>query len=65
VTGGKVVGAASAGPGEIRGVSIEGGTRQELRAGDVAHVPAGVSHQMLVGGEQTITCLIVKVQEKP
>lgn len=65
VTGGKVVGAASAGPGEIRGASIEGGTRQELRAGDVAHVPAGVSHQMLVGGEQTITCLIVKVQEKP
>lgn len=65
VTGGKVVGAASAGLGEIRGSSIEGGMRQELRAGDVAHVPAGVSHQMLIRGEQTFTCLVVKVQEKP
>ena len=36
--------------------------RQELRAGDVAHVPAGVPHQMLVSGEQTISCLVVKIQ---
>jgi mannose-6-phosphate isomerase-like protein (cupin superfamily) len=64
VTGGKVVGAANVKPGEIRGTAIEGGTRQELRAGDVAHVPAGVSHQMLVAGDQTVTCLIVKIQEK-
>ena len=37
--------------------------RQELRAGDVAHVPAGVPHQMLVAGEKTITSLVVKVRE--
>jgi mannose-6-phosphate isomerase-like protein (cupin superfamily) len=65
VTGGAVVGARSVGPGETRGSSVEGGARQELRAGDVAHVPAGVSHQMLVAGEQTITCLVMKVQENP
>jgi len=65
VTGGAVAGAASIGPGEIRGSSVEGGRRQELRAGDVAHVPAGLPHQMLLRGEQTLTCLVMKVRENP
>jgi mannose-6-phosphate isomerase-like protein (cupin superfamily) len=65
VTGGTVAGAASIGTGEIRGSSVEGGRRQELRAGDVAHVPAGLPHQMLVRGEQTVTCLVMKVRENP
>lgn len=63
VTGGAVAGPRKIGPGEIRGDSIEGGTRQELRAGDVAHVPAGEPHQMLVAGENTITCLVMKIEE--
>jgi mannose-6-phosphate isomerase-like protein (cupin superfamily) len=65
VTGGTVAGARLTKPGETRGTSIDGGVRQELRAGDVAHVPAGLPHQMLVAGEQTVTCLVMKVQEKP
>jgi mannose-6-phosphate isomerase-like protein (cupin superfamily) len=65
VTGGAVAGAQLIKPGETRGTSIEGGARQELRAGDVAHVPAGLPHQMLVAGEQTVTCLVLKVQETP
>src|ERR1035437_788861 len=68
VTGGAVVGARLTKPGETRGDSIEGGiegvVRQELRAGDVAHVPAGLPHQMLVAGEQTVTCLGMKGQDK-
>jgi mannose-6-phosphate isomerase-like protein (cupin superfamily) len=63
VTGGTISGARSTGPGEMRGASVEGGVRQELRAGDVAHVPAGVPHQMLVAGEKTVTCFVLKVQE--
>jgi mannose-6-phosphate isomerase-like protein (cupin superfamily) len=63
VTGGVVNGARTVAPGETRGVSIEGGARQTLRAGDVAHVPAGTPHQMLVKAEDTITCLVMKVQE--
>jgi mannose-6-phosphate isomerase-like protein (cupin superfamily) len=63
VTGGTVAGARLIKPGETRGSSIEGGARQELRAGDVAHVPAGLPHQMLVAGEQTVACLVLKVQE--
>ncbi len=65
VTGGTVVGAETVGPGEIRGSSIEGGVRQELRAGDLAHVPAGVPHQMLLTGDKTFTSFVVKIEQKP
>ena len=63
VTGGSLAGAVTVGPGEVRGDSVEGGARQELRAGDVAHVPAGVPHQFLVSGGKTVTCFVVKIQE--
>jgi len=63
VTGGTVVGAETIASGEIRGISIEGGVRQELRAGDVAHVPAGVPHQMLVPGEKTFTSFVLKIEQ--
>jgi mannose-6-phosphate isomerase-like protein (cupin superfamily) len=63
LTGGTVVGAHAVGPGEIRGTAVEGGTRMELRAGDLAHVPAGVPHQMLVPGDKTFTAFVVKIQE--
>lgn len=63
VTGGAVTNARIIAPGETRGVSIEGGTYQALRVGDVAHVPAGTPHQMLLKGEQSVACLVMKVQE--
>jgi mannose-6-phosphate isomerase-like protein (cupin superfamily) len=63
VTGGVVQGKRVVGPGETRGTSIEGGTEQRLRSGDVAHVPAGTPHQMLLKGDETITSLVTKVQE--
>ena len=63
VTGGTVMDAQTIGPGEIRGASVEGGVRQELRAGDVAHVPAGVPHQILVSGDKTFTSFVVKIEQ--
>jgi mannose-6-phosphate isomerase-like protein (cupin superfamily) len=63
VTGGTIVGAHVVGPGEIRGTAVEGGTRTELRSGDLAHVPAGVPHQMLILGDKTFTAFVVKIQE--
>jgi mannose-6-phosphate isomerase-like protein (cupin superfamily) len=63
VTGGVVNEARTIAPGETRGVSIEGGARQTLRAGDVAHVPAGTPHQMLVKAEDTFTALVMKIEE--
>ena len=63
VTGGSVAGARTVGPGETRGDSIEGGTQNVLRAGDILHVPAGTPHQFLVSSEKTVTCLVIKIQE--
>lgn len=63
VTGGTVTRARTVEPGEARGDSIEGGTRQELKAGDIVHVPAGLPHQMLVVGEKTVTFFVMKIQE--
>jgi len=63
VTGGAIAGARTITPGETRGTSIEGGARQTLRAGDMAHVPAGTPHQMLVKAEEPFTALVMKVQE--
>jgi glc operon protein GlcG len=45
VTGGEMVGARSAGNGELRADSVIGGQPHKLSAGDVLAVPAGVPHQ--------------------
>jgi mannose-6-phosphate isomerase-like protein (cupin superfamily) len=63
VTGGAVCGARLIAPGETRGDSIDGGSRQELRAGEFVHVPAGTPHQFLVSADKTITCFVLKIQE--
>jgi len=63
VTGGTLTRARIVGPGETRGDSIERGARQELKSGDVAHVPAGLPHQLLVAGEKSVTCLVIKIEE--
>jgi quercetin dioxygenase-like cupin family protein len=63
VTGGTVMRPRTLERGETRGDSIVGGSRQELKAGDIAHVPAGLPHQMLIAGEKTITCFVMKIKE--
>jgi len=65
LTGGTIPNAKTISPGEIRGLTIEGGTEQELRAGDLAHVPAGLPHQMLVSGDRFVTCLVLKIEQDP
>ena len=65
VIGGTLAGSRQIAPGEMRGASVEGGARYQLRVGDVVHVSAGQPHQLLVRGENTIACLVVKVQENP
>jgi hypothetical protein len=63
VTGGKIIGEKSTGPGEIRGKSVDGGTRQEVSAGDVVHIPAGLAHQTLVADGETVTYFVIKVEQ--
>lgn len=63
VTGGNLVRPKPAGAGEIVGDSIESGTKQELRQGEMVHVPAGLPHQFLIAADKSITCLVVKIRE--
>lgn len=63
VTGGSLVDAKTTAPGEMRAKSVDGGSRQELKAGDVVHIPAGMPHQTLVADGETVTYFVVKVEE--
>lgn len=63
VTGGEVVDPKSTGPGETLGASVQGGSRQELKAGDVVHIPAGMPHQMILADGDTVTYFVIKVEE--
>jgi mannose-6-phosphate isomerase-like protein (cupin superfamily) len=63
VTGGEVVEPKSTGPGETLGASVKGGTRQELKAGDVVHIPASMPHQMVLADGDTVTYFVVKAEE--
>ena len=63
VTGGSVADQKTVSPGEIRGKSVEGGARQEVKAGDVVHIPAGMPHQTLVADGDTVTYFVVKAEE--
>ena len=63
VTGGSIVEQKTVGAGEIRGKSVEGGTRQDVKAGDIVHIPAGMPHQTLVADGETVTYFVVKAEE--
>jgi mannose-6-phosphate isomerase-like protein (cupin superfamily) len=61
VTGGAIERKEQIACGEIRGSAITGGSNQELRAGDIVHVGAGVPDQIILEGDETLTCLIIKI----
>jgi mannose-6-phosphate isomerase-like protein (cupin superfamily) len=63
ITGGEVMDPKTTAPGEIRGTAVRNGTRQELRAGDVVHIPAGMPHQMLLSPGASVTYIVVKIEE--
>jgi mannose-6-phosphate isomerase-like protein (cupin superfamily) len=63
VTGGTIVAAQTIGPGEIRGSMVADGDRQQLRAGDVAHIAAGTPHQIVLTGDATFAAMVIKIDE--
>ena len=63
LTGGEVVDPKTSAPGEIHGSAVKGGHAQELHAGDIVHIPAGMPHQMTLAAGETVTYFVVKVQE--
>lgn len=63
VVGGKVVGGRATGPGEVRGVSIQGGENRSLGPGDMAHIPANTPHQVLLAPGKQLTYVTVKIEK--
>jgi mannose-6-phosphate isomerase-like protein (cupin superfamily) len=63
VVGGTMVKPHATGAGEIRGPSIEGGTRQKISAGDIIHIPAKTPHQLLLDSGQQLNYFTLKVNE--
>ena len=63
VYGGTIVDGKTTAPGEMRGPSIQGGTEAKLGPGDVLHIPAKVSHQMLLAPGAKVTYFVTKVIE--
>jgi mannose-6-phosphate isomerase-like protein (cupin superfamily) len=63
IVGGSIVGGKETAPGEVRGTSIEGGTRRTLAEGDVVHIPAGTPHHVIVAAGEQLTYFLVKVED--
>ncbi len=64
LAGGTIVDGKSSGPDELRGKSIDGGTRYPLKAGDSIFIPANMVHQFLVEPGKEFTATIVKIVPK-
>lgn len=63
VVGGTIPRSRTTARGEIRGPSIEGGTRQKISAGDIIHVPSKTPHQLLLDPGQQLNYFTLKVNE--
>ena len=63
ITGGKIVDEHMENENEIKGKSIEGGTKQELSAGDVVHIPAKTPHQLILWPGKDLSVVVVKVHD--
>jgi mannose-6-phosphate isomerase-like protein (cupin superfamily) len=63
LTGGQVVDPKTTGGGEIRGASVKDAKSQELKAGEVVHIPANMPHQMTVAEGESVTYFVVKIEE--
>jgi len=65
LSGGVQEGASAATPGEWRGGTARGATRQRIGAGDVVTVPAGTPHQFILSPGEQITYIAFKGAAPP
>jgi mannose-6-phosphate isomerase-like protein (cupin superfamily) len=61
LAGGVQDGATESSPGEWRGGTARGATRQVIRAGDVVTTPAGTPHQMILAPGEKISYIVFKI----
>jgi mannose-6-phosphate isomerase-like protein (cupin superfamily) len=64
LVGGQIVEGKPTGPDEIRGKSIDGGTKYPIAAGDILYVPANTVHQFLVEPGKSFTAMVIKITPK-
>lgn len=64
IYGGKMVGAKTTAPGELRGTGIEGGSKKELGPGDVVVIPTKMPHQFEPQGGEAFNYFVVKVTDE-
>ncbi|HEY0313545.1 MAG TPA: AraC family ligand binding domain-containing protein [Allosphingosinicella sp.] len=65
IAGGRAEGLRHTEAGEWRGGTIVGGERRRLAPGDVAWIPAGVPHQLIVERGGSFTYVVVKTVKAP
>lgn len=65
LTGGRVEGSHLTSPGEHRGGNIVDGRAQQLTAGDLVTIPAGIPHQYRLAPGDTIRYLTIKIRRPP
>jgi len=65
LVGGTIVEGKPSGPDEIRGKSIEGGTKYPIAACDILYIPANTVHQFQVEPGKAFTAMVVKITPKP
>jgi len=63
IVGGTMPGSKATTPGEMRGPSIDGGTKQKLGTGDVVHIPSKTAHQLILDPGAKMTYFVMKVKE--
>ncbi len=63
IVGGTIQNGKTTAPNEIRGPSIEGGSRQKLSAGDIVHIPPKTAHQLVLEPGAEFTYFVLKVKE--
>jgi len=62
VVGGTMPNAQTTAPHELRGETIQGGTRQKLSAGDIVRIPAKTPHQLVLDGAKEFSYFVVKIK---
>jgi len=63
IVGGTIPNARTTAPGEIRGPSIAGGSKQKIAAGDIIHIPSKTPHQIILDPGQQLNYFTLKVNE--
>ena len=61
ITGGEIVNGKETAPGEIRGDSVKGGTKQPFGPGDIIRIEPQVAHQVILAPGTTVRYMAVKI----